>query len=365
MQEARQLSLNTTDFIPIMDQRAEKLRSLIAKEVNSLPDEDLFALFYAISLLPPTRRLNDPEYKEFWQVLDGECSKRMSAWGYDTLFVVDDLLNRMNIVRATDFHFQLIRKIFRKIEKLSKVHYIRFMYALNITRRAPSFMSNYELECSLQRNIDRLNPEELSIVALSFFKTETKIRDQLLIDKLVEKVIGESKSLHSYFVAGTAKFLRFVSRFESGETVYKFQEAFIAEIARLDPSASLQLALAGTNAFMYHESVVEACKQKIEDNLDRIRIKEIERILLVLSMFKNNCNSFCKKVIEELTSIRRADEIAAFGHCFPSILYYLSLRGHFPHELINTALDTKYLMKHFGKKLTIIIHFSFFCCKTI
>lgn len=137
--------------------------------------------------------------------------------------------------------------------------------------------------------------------------------------------------------------------------LYEVLNHLEGEIPRLSNLTCLHMALLGTNLQIYHE----VCLSKIVDKLvrdlsnpDKLRLKEIERLLLATTMFdfhSVNVPDFYERCLKELKEDRRKIEQSKYTRCVPCALNYLSIRKIFDYELMNKVLDKDYIFTVYGR----------------
>lgn len=331
------------------DVEPETLKSITTQQ-STFRDEELKALLYLTGTMTfPKKRGTFPNYERLWKSLDAECMSRTLNWNYSEVFVVGDLWFLNRLYHSTDFHWYLIKKMFRKCDKLNKVEFMRFLFCLNLIRQIPKAINTYELEHCLNQHVQSLTASEVCIAAMAMFKTQTPVRDFELFTKLFEMGMSEASTLDPIFIAALCKLGRLSGKGKTAAILYSFQEALVPEIERLSITSAMHLAIIGTRTQVFHEELLAKVLRKMEKEIERMRVKDMERLLLVFTTFDIDCEEFCRNVVEELRSPKRVKELEEHGKVLPSILFYVSMKQVYPYDLINTALSTEFLSRHFGQ----------------
>ena len=331
-------------YVPIVEQ--------VVKHAHEFSDADLLKVLHSFQAFPYCVPKSENFFK-LWKELDKVCVQRLKSgvWGVDQLFVVDDAWYPSDLVKRTDYHWYMIKKCFRKCEKLTKEQFVRFMFCLNRTRKIHESINTYELEHNLIRLIDQFSAEELAIVCLAFFKTGTPIRDPVTMSKVLNVVSDSADSVDSIQLAAVAKATRLSTNFNIADAVYDFMRAFSPHIDRLSVTACLHLILSGSQ----HINVIDfdmlpTVLAKFDENIKTLRLKEIERLCLVMSMFNVHHDSLWSKILDELRDPERQKEIHEYGRCLPAIAHYLSFREIFPADLIDRILSPSFQKAYYGNK---------------
>lgn len=335
--------------LPVTHPKNQVVVQALLQELSVLTDDELCQVLYYMRFFAPCPSSKDPAYMTVWKELDKECQTRRYTWSVDFSFVVADLWYGINLARLSEFHWNLIKRLFRKCDKLSKEHLVRFMFCLNLNRDMPENCSAYDLEYSVNKVCNKLTPEEVVVIGMAFFKTQTPIRDPDLLKRLLKIFMQSSESADSVSVAGIAKLARFCSDYRSSEIIREFQEKFIPELPRLSITACTHLALTGTNSLSPQKELIQLVLERVQENVSEARLKELERISLAMTMFNADCDVLGKIIAEELQTPERADEIRKYGRCLPAILHYLSFRNVFIPDLMSMCLSKAFRDTYYGK----------------
>lgn len=116
----------------------------------------------------------------------------------------------------------------------------------------------------------------------------------------------------------------------------------------------LHVALLGCELQFCHDEIIEKILNKFHNELEITRLKDVERISLVMALFNIKTpnkieDSLCAKIIESLRG--RIDEIIKYPRCFTNCLHYLSLRGFYDKEMLSAALERRFLRHAVGSNL--------------
>lgn len=114
----------------------------------------------------------------------------------------------------------------------------------------------------------------------------------------------------------------------------------------------LHVALVGTNLQLCHPKIIEKIIKRMNENISTVRLKELDRLSLVISLFDIETTSgieveFMKNVLLQLKI--RVDEIIKHPRCFTSTIHYLSTKGIYDLELIEEALKQKFIYFAYGE----------------
>lgn len=149
--------------------------------------------------------------------------------------------------------------------------------------------------------------------------------------------------------------LRFSNQLKSGEMLYAVLDHLVPEIERLTNLTCLHVALLGTNLQIFHKECMTRVVEKLLrdlDNPEKLRLKEIERLLLATTMFDFQSDShpnFYEKCLEEIRKESRRAERAKYTRCVPCALNYLTIRKIYDYEMTNQVLDADFIVTTYGR----------------
>lgn len=118
----------------------------------------------------------------------------------------------------------------------------------------------------------------------------------------------------------------------------------------------LHVALLGCEMQQSHDALVESVLNRFEPEIDKTRLKDLERICLVMNIFNIKTESqiekkVAQKVIQSLPG--RIEEILVYPRAFTNCLHYLHLVGFHDEEMLAAVLDKKFLKHATGSKINL------------
>lgn len=149
--------------------------------------------------------------------------------------------------------------------------------------------------------------------------------------------------------------IRFSSHPTIADSMYSLLERLTPEIERLSILCCLHVAILGSNLQIFHEESLRGISQKIAENVTdvkSVRLKDMERLLLVLTMFNYEPRTkpdIFEATVAELRRTERGHEFARHPRCLPSTLLYLSMRKVYCYDLMSNVLDANFVTDTYGK----------------
>lgn len=148
------------------------------------------------------------------------------------------------------------------------------------------------------------------------------------------------------------KILRYSSKPSHCRLMDKINEVLVSRIDKYNLITCMHIALLGINLQNFNEELTLKIIQRMNDNIERVRLKELDRMTLVIALYDITTESgieieFMKKVLKELKV--RVKEIVNHPRCYTSTIHYMSMKGIYDLELISAALKENFLQFAYGE----------------
>lgn len=240
-------------------------------------------------------------------------------------------------------------KIARRIHQLSPNMFVETMFYLTTARTKIPMV---DAERHFLDIMDELNINEISIVSLAFFKTESKLLNHETISKIYSKTIENIDSISEISLVSILKILRYSSKPQHDKDMELLSNAILPHMHKFGLISCLHIALIGTNLQYLHTELLKEIVLRFSKELKSTRLKDMERISFVISLFDFKpegamVEELLKNIIEELKL--RVDEIVQYPKCFPATVHYLSIFGVYDEEFIKSVLKEKFIDFAYGK----------------
>ncbi|XP_018328685.1 FAST kinase domain-containing protein 5, mitochondrial isoform X2 [Agrilus planipennis] len=338
--------------ITVADPRFDKLVDGLVDHVEHINDEELSQLLQCLTKYPSTDSHKSHNFHDIWSALDDLCCWKLPTWTLEKMFHFAELWYNLRLARPSDFVFEMIDKLIRKVDKLTKEELIIAFFYLKVNKRR---QLPFELRDALDRYCEQMTIDEMALCATTFNFCKTSTKSSVFCSELIQRLKQEAKTVNDATVKSICQLLRLSSTPTLSEKFTDLLDVLTEEVDRLSNLSCLHIALLGTNLQLLHEkSVSKVSRKLVKDfgDVDKIRLKDIERLLLVLTTFelhpKTEPDVF-KAAYDEIHQERRLTEIIRHPKCLPCILHYLSIKGIYSYELMNRILDPDFIIETFGK----------------
>ncbi|CAH0548539.1 unnamed protein product [Brassicogethes aeneus] len=348
---------NVKDFcvknnITLSDNRFDNLVDGLMDQCENLSTSELYDLLMTISEMPQCESYSNHNYHDVWSCLDDVCIWKMKDWDVPTMFKFGDIWFKMNLGKLCEYIFEVLDYLPKRADKLTKDELVHTFFLLNICRRKKV---SFEFEYALENLINDMTIEDMAVVSLGYFKSQSTIKLFSIIDAMLIKLIEEHKTIHEISLTAILKAIRLTRPGKVASNIFKALDVLSDETDRLSNLAVLHIALTGTSIMSFHKKSLQKAAERILKDINdpnKVRLKDIERILNGLAMFdfepKTDRDIFTA-ALEELESPQRENEIMKYPRCLICALNFLGLRNIYSYKLMDKFLDLEVMETCFGK----------------
>uniref|UniRef100_A0A1B0CGV9 Fast kinase domain-containing protein 5 n=1 Tax=Lutzomyia longipalpis TaxID=7200 RepID=A0A1B0CGV9_LUTLO len=269
--------------IKLADSRLDIFIDAMVELCFSFTDDLLLKTLRLLTHFPPSDGINSRNFVEIWSALDDACVERIDKWQTEQLLLVCDHWYALNLAKVCKCTFQATKKLGRKLKALSPTNLVQTMFYVNM-RRKP-LLDMFDFEVNLFESIDNLSLDEIAVMSMGFFKTETKIRNPELVDKIFQRVTAEIKTVQDISLVSIMKILRYSAKLQHIQLLDDFLIAVTPEIHRLSLLSCLHIALFGTDMQFYNHGCLEKVIERFAADLKSCRLKEFERLTFVMGLY--------------------------------------------------------------------------------
>ncbi|XP_049529852.1 uncharacterized protein LOC125948127 [Anopheles darlingi] len=337
---------------PVDDSRFAGFVESFAESVRSFDETHIELALKLLTKLDEIKTPYEPNYVDLWMALDGECLKRVTDWDTERLLHFADLWYPLRLAKQGKFVNKALWKISNRLRKLAPRTLVKTVFYINLTRVPMENMM--DIEVNFAQNFDSFSIDDVAVLCMGFFKTETPIRSTELLDKIYQTTIRHVATVEDIALTAILKLLRYSSRIPSVPSMEALLAALVPRIPSLSTFACLHVALLGSDIHLCHSPTLEPVVAKFADNLSELRLKDLERIAFVLAhnntAFVSGKDSLlCARILEDLPN--RITEIVTYPRCYISLLYFLAIRNVYNVDYITTAFDKQFLKLAYKKNL--------------
>lgn len=171
------------------DGRFSNFAKYFCRVVYELSDEQLLETLQLWELLPIEENVRVSNFIDVWNSLDLVCCNRIHRWKVNELLLFCDVWYNLRLARICDFVPEAVYKLGRKVVKMTPSQLVQTMFMCNVLRR--STFSSIDFEQNLIKTAKELSIDELGVMSMGFFKTQTPIHNKEFLTYLYQRLRQE------------------------------------------------------------------------------------------------------------------------------------------------------------------------------
>ncbi|XP_050067644.1 uncharacterized protein LOC126556419 [Anopheles maculipalpis] len=334
------------------DNRFTEFIATFVRLVPTFSDSQLSQALETLAVLEEIKSIHEPNYLTLWTTLDSECLERVTSWNVDQLLHFADRWYPLRLAKQGKYVNKAIWKISNRLRKLPPNQLLKTVFYINLTRVPVENMM--DIETNFHQNFDHFSIDDIAILCMGFFKTETPIRNGELLEKIYQKLTAHLSTVEDIGLTAILKLLRYSSRIPQVESMQHLLDALVPEVPKLSVLACLHVALLGSDIHVCHRDTLELVVEKFLANIGTLRLKDAERIAFVLAhgnieLREAREMQLLRAILADLPN--RVAEIVQYPKCYVSLLYFLALRHVYDATFISGAFEPKFLQLAYNRNI--------------
>jgi hypothetical protein len=331
------------------EEKFEEFFRIFVQRIQNFDDDQLMKVLKDLQRFPQTKSTYSKNFHEVWCRLDEVCLERIKGWNQPILLKFCNPWLKLHLSKMGKFTSKALTKVCRRIDRLSPKALVEAMFYVTVSK---SVVVMVDVESRFMQIFDQLNINEIGIMCLAFFKTETKVKTHDLITRLYDKTIEDIDLIQDITLVNILKTLRYSSDPLHAPNMKALCDALLRNVDRYSLLACLHIAILGTNLQYLHQELFEAIVRRYNDNIKNIRLKDIERLTFAMGLYDFKTSSgvekeFLLKVIEELKL--RVEEVVTYPRCMSATAHYLTICGVYDIDIMKSVLMEKFVNFAYGR----------------
>lgn len=315
-------------------------------------DNQLSEALQCMIQLPECPSSTTRNFVECWNSLDDNCVERLKDWQTDHILYVCDLWYQLRLAKMNTYNWHAIKKLGRKLQRLSPSQLVQSMFYCNLLREP--MVEIFDFEHNLAKCIAQLSLDEIGVMCMGFFKTQTSIKSAALVQTIIERLLSEIGTVSDITCVNLMKTLRYSHKPHHDVLITEILDRVVSQIPRLNLLTCLHVALMGSNLQMCHPKSLRPIVERFCREIKEARLKDMERISFLIGLYDFETESgiemeLCRRIVDELKE--RVPEIVRHPRVFVSCLSYLTQKGVADAELISSVLEPNFLAITYGKNV--------------
>lgn len=292
--------------------------------------------------------------------LNVEYLKQYVSWPVEKqLFALD----AWHFVRAAhvfkyEFFRAMIEHFLNEFNRLPHGPALQIMYYVAWTKRRFSETERKNVIDRFEKIVEKLELDALSIYCLALIKSGAEIRNVNLVSSMYRNLLqNDFRKFDDIAITGILKAIR---RFSTPDHINRMTELQkkLVDYAKVSSLFSLtHIAHLGYKQRVCHHELLEVIVRRFLQNLNKLRIKDVERACLSIATFGLTTpdqldKKFSHEVQRLLLQLQYTNHPVSMIRC----ISYLAVQGSIDPKLIEWALDPRTLFDAYGESLDLYEH---------
>ncbi|XP_034430634.1 FAST kinase domain-containing protein 5, mitochondrial [Hippoglossus hippoglossus] len=269
-----------------------------------------------------------------------ELSRRANQMTLHQLLLAADLWRCIGR-QVPQFLQHLYDSIHPYVGQMGAPELVQLLYIMGEGRQCPRGLI-HPVQQLLLHHLQQLYPEEVGVVCLGLFKTQTSI-SQSAVASIVDKAVSSVREMSDFAMVNVLKLLRFSYLYHRG-----WMEAMTQEVPRRAPGMGVQglmhVALACSALHYRNDDILVAVAERVPSLVPHCRSKDSCKLLWALSTLRflpAQSPSFYPSLTEALR--QRKAEFQRYPEHLLTGLLGLAFVSQFPEDLIALALSPDFV----------------------
>ncbi|KAM6978812.1 FAST kinase domain-containing protein 5, mitochondrial [Tautogolabrus adspersus] len=316
------------------DQRFIMLLRYSVEHLRLFTEHELLEVLQAIVWL------DMPSTHTVLSLYEAELSRRVHQMNLHQLLLAADLWRCIG-KQVPQFLRHLYESVLLNLGQIGVPELVQLLYIMGEGRKCPTDLIR-PLEQLLMRHLPQLYPEEVGIVCLGLFKSQTSISESA-VTCIVDKAYALVEEMSDFAMVNVLKFLRFSYLYHR-----LWMEAMAQEVPRRAHRMGIQglmhVALACSALHCHNDNILMAIAERVPSLASQCRSKDSCKLLWAfgtLGFQSVQSSSFYPTLIASLR--QRKAEFQRYPEHLLTGLLGLAFVSQFPKDLIELALSPDFV----------------------
>uniref|UniRef100_A0A8C6Y3D3 FAST kinase domains 5 n=1 Tax=Naja naja TaxID=35670 RepID=A0A8C6Y3D3_NAJNA len=307
----------------------------------------LFGNGELIVLLKAFVDLGFPPVHYVLKALEAQFVRRIEDLSLDQQLLVADLWRCLNC-RVPQYLDAMLHDVNMNWKDPSLTQLVQLAYIVGESRTAPEELAK-KLEASALKHLQALSLEEVGIICLGFFKSQSNM-SELLLRKIGDKICGSLGDMSSFAIVNVLKMFRGV-HLDHLDFLKELGHVIPPRIATLSMPVVMHIAFACSSLHYCDEDILDAIAAAVPAKAAACRTKDMAKLLWsfgTLNYQPPNREEFYASLLEQLES--RLFEYNKFPEHLITSLIGLAFAERFPYDLLDYTLSPEFIELSSGCK---------------
>lgn len=284
--------------------------------------------------------------------LSNQWLESYKKWPINTQLYALDIWHFVHGAKEIPIFDEMLRNFLDTFVDLKNGPSLQVMYYIACSKR--KFNSNEEMTVTnkFQAIMNELSLDETSIYCLALIKNDTQVNNLSLVKSLFDCLM--MNNLRDYDDIGVTGVIKAVRRFSTSDHIYDLKELqnqlvpYAKETSLMALTHIIQL---GCKQRVFNQELIEIILKRFLNNFDKLRIKDVERALLTISICNHKNSAIQTKFLNSVQDHLLLSLNTKFSSPLIRCISFLAICGVVNTKLIDWALDPETHSKTYGKEI--------------
>lgn len=346
--------LKKTDGCVLFDP-TKHLKYLVSPKEFREENQTMFKLISAVTKVNAHHRFDVEYSRKLLAPLNDQCLKNYKGWPINEQLFALDVWHIVNGARDFPFFDAVLTVFLTEFYGLEKGPALQTMYYVARSKRQLQPNEEAMVTEKLEKVIKNLTLDEISIYCLALIKSESSVKNISLIKSLYECLM--TNDLRHFDDIGVTGVIKAVRRFSTTDQLAELKELQTKLIPFADTAslpALTHVIQLGAKQRVFNTQLIDVTISRFLQNMDKLRIKDVERALLAISTFnhKHNGNAIEKRFCDKAQDYLLMSLDTKFSASLIRCISYLVVLGVADARLIDWALSPEVHAHVYGEAIS-------------
>ncbi|XP_014219343.1 FAST kinase domain-containing protein 5, mitochondrial-like [Copidosoma floridanum] len=327
----------------ISDSKYDTVIEAVMEKCIYFNNEKLMNLLSCLELWSSESNWISPSMQKIAVIVDKEFLNRLSQLTVDEIFLINDHFYRLNFLRLSQFTVKSLRSL--NFGHLSRSNLMHLMFFMKVNKRIGISLNANEHH--IWKHFDEFTMTELGILAMAFFKNETKIQDKQRLLKIMQKLKNNIDTVNDITLNACLKILRYSVTLNLLEHFTDLLLSLADQVPHRTLETITQIAHVQASSIVHNRQIILKILERYKQEIGQARLKDIERIAFVLYTFNYDPETthFYSDATKELLNPKRAEEIKRFPKSAVYTLMYITQVNYYSEETLSYFMSREFIEK--------------------
>lgn len=287
--------------------------------------------------------------REYLVPLNAECLQNYKKWSINTQLYVLDIWHFLHGARKIPCMKVMLTDLFSKFADLETGPILQLMYYVAISKREFSEQETIAVTKKFDEIFNKLMFDEISVYCLALTKSKCEVTNEKIVKSLYDLLSKtDLQKCNNIGVIGILKAVRRYSTTVHIHELKSLQNQLIPYAKEVNWLALTNIIRMGTKQRVFNEQLIQIILRRLLKNIDKLRIKEIERSAFTISMFNDKSNSIQMEFLETVQKHLLLSLDTNFPFSLMRCISYLAICDVVDTKLIDWALDKEIHVSTYG-----------------